>query len=354
MRSLLVCCLLLINVTLISGCALPYYWQAAAGQLKLLGQRVPISEVLADPKQSETIRAALRHAVEVREFAVSELGLPDNDSYRSYADLGRPYVVWNVIAAGEFSIDAREWCFPIAGCVIYRGYFDEAAAQRYAESLSVEGLDTYVSGVSAYSTLGYLSDPILNTMLTGGELYIAGVIFHELAHQRFYISGDTELNEAFASAVEEYGVQQWLSVAGDAQALEGYRNRQRRRKDFFRLVTDQQVRLRDIYATPMTPDEMRDAKSAAFATLVTEYENVRHSWGDSTDYEGWFSQPLNNAQIASVTAYSKWLPSLRFYLSQHGLEAFYAEMAQLTELPESERALRVTSYSETIPLPEQR
>lgn len=352
MRSLLVCCVLLISVTSISGCALSYYWQAAAGQLELLGQRSPIAEVLDDPEQSEATRTALRHAVAVREFAVSELGLPDNGSYRSYADLGRPYVVWNVIAAEEFSVDARQWCFPIAGCVTYRGYFDEAAAERYAEGLGAEGLDTYVAGVSAYSTLGYFSDPILNTMLTGGELYIAGVIFHELAHQLFYISGDTQLNEAFASAVEEYGMQQWLSSVGDAQALHEYRNRQNRREDFFRLVTDQQTRLREIYASPTTPEEMRAAKQAAFATLITEYENVRRSWGDSTDYENWFSQPLNNAQIASVTAYSKWLPSLRFYLRQHGLEAFYAEMAQLTELPESERALRIATYLATASLPQ--
>lgn len=346
--------MLLIGVTLISGCALPYYWQAAAGQLELLGQRVPISEALADPEQREAIRTALRYAADIREFAVSELSLPDNDSYRSYVDLGRSYVVWNVIAADEFSIDARQWCFPIAGCVTYRGYFDEAAANRYAARLSAQGLDTYVTGVSAYSTLGYLSDPILNTMLTSGKFYIARVIFHELAHQRFYISGDTELNEAFASAIEEYGVQRWLSHTGDQQGLKAYQKQQSRRQDFFRLVTDQQARLREIYAAPITLDEMRYAKSAAFAVLVTEYENVRRSWGSSVDYESWFLTPLNNAKIASVTAYSKWLPNLRFYLNQHGLEAFYTEMAHLAELPGPERALRVASYSATISLPEQR
>ena len=354
MRSLLVCCVLLISLTLISGCALSYYWQAAAGQLELLGQRTPISEVLADSEQTDATRAALLRAVEMREFAISELGLPDNDSYRSYVDLGRPYVVWNVVAAEEFSIDARRWCFPIAGCVTYRGYFDQVDAERYAEGLSAEGLDTYVAGVSAYSTLGYFSDPLLNTMLTGGELYIASIIFHELAHQLFYIKGDTELNEAFASTVEEYGTELWLLKEGDVQAVEAYRRRQQRREDFFRLVSNQQARLRDIYQLASSPDEMRAAKRAAFQTLVTEYEMLRVDWGTSTDYENWFSRPLNNAQIASVVAYNRWLPSLRAYMSLNGPDALYAEMARLAELPDAEREARLSSYLATTALSEHR
>lgn len=351
MRSLFLCLPLLIGATSISGCSLPYYWQAAAGQLELLGEREPVPDVLADPEQSEATRLALQHATEVREFAVTELGLPDNDSYRSYTDLGRRYVVWNVVAAEEFSLTARQWCFPIAGCVTYRGYFDEDDARSYAEKLDAEGLDTYVAGVSAYSTLGYFSDPILNTMLTGGELYVAGTIIHELAHQRFYIAGDTELNEAFASAIEEYGVQRWLSLNGDVEALETYRGRQQRREAFYRLVTNQQERLRAIYAADATPDEMRREKRAAFATLVAEYETVRGSWAGSNDYESWFSPPLNNAKIASVTAYSGLLPSLRAYLTQHGLDAFYAEMEALSELSAEERESRIESYLRVAALP---
>ena len=354
MRSILVCCVFLISLASISGCSLSYYWQAAAGQLELLGQRTPISEVLADTDQSETTRAVLLRATEMREFASSELGLPDNDSYRSYADLGRPYVVWNVIAAEEFSVDARRWCFPIAGCVTYRGYFNQIDAERYAERLRAEGLDTYVAGVNAYSTLGYFSDPILNTMLTGDELYIASIIFHELAHQLFYIPGDTELNEAFASIVEEYGTELWLLKEGDSQAVEAYRSRRLRREDFFRLVSSQQVRLRDIYQPTGPVDEMRAAKRAAFETMITEYEKLQVAWGGTTDYENWFSQPLNNAQIASVATYSRWRPNLRAYLRINGLEALYSEMAQLEELPDEEREVRLSAYLATASLSEHR
>jgi predicted aminopeptidase len=301
----------------------PYYWQAATGHLDLLNQRAPISEVLDDPEQSDATREALLRAVEIREFAVSELGLPDNDSYRSYADVGRPYVVWNVVATEEFSVEARRWCFPVAGCVIYRGYFEQQDAERYAQSLRDEGLDNYVAGASAYSTLGYFSDPILNTMLIGGEQYVAGVIFHELAHQLHYIKGDTELNEAFASVVAEYGTQLWLLREGDLQVIEAYRSGLKRREDFSQLISDQQTRLRAIY------------------------EALKADWGGVSDYDAWFSRPLNNAQLASVAAYSRWLPNLRSYLSSHGLTELYAEMALLESLPPDARRSRVEAYSTT-------
>ena len=345
MRVLFVCIVVLINGALMSGCALPYYWQAGAGQLELLSERTPITEVLNDPEQSAATREALLRTVEMRQFAVSELGLPDNDSYRSYADLGRPYVVWNVVAAEEFSIEPRRWCFPIAGCVTYRGYFDQRDAERYAASLSADGLDTYVAGVSAYSTLGYFSDPILNTMLTGDEYYIAGVLFHELAHQLFYFKGDTELNEAFATAVEEYGTQQWLLREGDLQVIEAYRLRLQRRDDFYALIRRQQTRLRELYGRPITPERMRAAKQEAFQTLSSEYATLKVDWGGASDYDAWFSRPLNNAQLASVVTYSRWLPNFREYLRTHGLEALYTEMQLLEDLQPEARETRLEALS---------
>ena len=354
MRTLLRCGVVLISGVSVSGCAAPYYWQAATGHLDLLNRRAPISEVLDDPEQSAATREALLRAVEIREFAISKLGLPDNDSYRSYADVGRPYVVWNVVATEEFSVDARRWCFPVAGCVTYRGYFEQQDAERYAQSLSGEGLDTYVAGASAYSTLGYFSDPILNTMLTGGEPYVAGVIFHELAHQLHYIKGDTELNEAFASVVAEYGTQQWLQQEGDLQVIEAYRSGLKRREDFSRLISDQQSLLRAIYERPDTVEEIRVAKRDSFLALLSRYEALKADWGGVSDYDAWFSRPLNNAQLASVAAYSRWLPNLRSYLSSHGLTEFYAEMALLEDLPPDARRSRVEAYSTTAFSPELR
>ncbi len=347
MRALLVCGVVVINGALVSGCALPYYWQAAAGQLELLSERLPIAEVLDDPAQSAATREALARTLDIRQFAVAELGLPDNDSYQSYVDLGRPYVVWNVVAAEEFSVEPRRWCFPVAGCVTYRGYFDETDAQRYAQSLSVAGLDIYVAGVSAYSTLGYFSDPVLSTMLTGGEQYIAAVLFHELAHQLFYIKGDSELNEAFATAIEEYGTQQWLLREGDRRAIEAYRRRLQRREDFYRLITGQQTRLRALYGSSSTAENMRAAKREAFQTLTSEYAALRADWGGASDYDAWFSRPLNNAQLASVVTYGRWLPNLREYLSTHGLEALYAEMKLLEDLPREARQTRLAALSTT-------
>src|SRR3990170_5868323 len=194
-------CSILVAASLsVSGC---YLLQAASGQIELTSKRRPIEKVLADTRTSEELRTRLQYVSAARTFASAELGLPNNDSYRSYADLGRPYVVWNVFATEEFSVQPRRWCFPIAGCVVYRGYFDEKNAQTYARRLRLGGLDTSVGGVAAYSTLGHFKDPVLNTMLGWSDVQLASTLFHELAHHVVYVAGDSEFNEAFATVVEE-------------------------------------------------------------------------------------------------------------------------------------------------------
>ena len=333
----------------ISGCAVPYYLQAAAGHLDLLSRRVSIAEALEDPAQSDETRAALARALEIREYAVAALGLPDNDSYRSYVDLGRPFVVWNVVAAPEFSVDPVNWCFPIAGCVSYRGYFSEQEAQGYAAQLRDHGYETYVAGVTAYSTLGYFSDPLLNTMLAGGDSFVAGIIFHELAHQRVYIRGDTSLNEAFATAVSEYGTERWLADAADAERVSEYGARIDRREAFFNLIGHYQKRLRLIYAGQASDAEKRTLKLEVLRELVSDYEEMKLSWGGAADYDNWFSQPLNNAQLASVVAYSRWLTNLRAYLTMNGLEALYEEMNSLDALPDEQREERLQSFLTAAP-----
>ncbi len=346
MRSFLPLCASL-TATFLSGCALPYYWQAATGHLELLSGRVPITEALEDPEQSEATRSALARAVEIREFAVVALGLPDNDSYRSFVDLGRPYVVWNVVAAEEFSVDPVDWCFPIAGCVSYRGYFEESSAHRFAADLRGQGFETYIGGVSAYSTLGYFADPLLSTMLTGDHIYVAGIVFHELAHQRAYIKGETAINEAFATVVAEYGTAQWLLQSGDVGVADSQSARRQRREDFFALVGRYQDRLRDLYSSDVPIEEKRALKSGAFSDLLAEYESLKISWGGATDYDDWFSHPLNNAQLASVVAYSRWLPNLRAFLNANGLDALYAEMEILEALSADERETRLQDYLPT-------
>jgi predicted aminopeptidase len=343
MRALRPLCVISITAFL-SGCALPYYWQAATGHLELLSSRVPIAEALEDPEHSEATRSALARAMEIREYAVASLGLPDNDSYRTFVDLGRPYVVWNVVAAEEFSVDPIEWCFPIAGCVSYRGYFEEDSAQRFAADLRSQDYETYIGGVSAYSTLGYFADPLLSTMLTGDDTYIAGIVFHELAHQRAYIKGDTAINEAFATVVAEFGTAQWLSQSGDPGVADGHSARRERREDFFVLIARYQDRLRNLYSRDVPIEEKRALKSSAFGDLLEDYASLKGSWGGATDYDDWFSHPLNNAQLASVVAYSRWLPNLRAFLNANDLEALYAEMEILEALPPDDRESRLQDY----------
>ena len=352
---------------LLGGCSLPYYWQAVAGQLSLMNNRVPIETVIEDPRTSEQTREALRTVQEIRRFAEDELGLPANDSYATYVDLGsrdsandpdadepdrgngrseRDVAVWTVVAAEEFSIDPRTWCYPFAGCVSYRGYFNEAAASRYAARLQAEGMDVLVGGASAYSTLGYFADPVVSSMIGGPDYQLVEVLIHELAHQKFYLKGDSDLNEAFATTVAEHGTQIWLSRFGDADTLAAYRERALVQTRFAELISRQRERLRAIYAGPEPPEEKRRAKEAAFETLRIEYAALRQSWNGRDYYEAWISAPLNNAHIASVATYRYWVPGLRRLLEANGLDAFYDEVEALGGLDADERRLRLQGWRE--------
>jgi predicted aminopeptidase len=327
-----------------TGCAAPYYWQAISGQFELLRKREPLEDVIADESTDPKLRATLARIETMRRFAVEELLLPDNDSYKSYVALDRPYVVWNVVATQEFSVDPQRWCFPFAGCVAYRGYFDKAAADRFAAKLAADGLDVHSGGSTAYSTLGYFNDPVLSTMVAGGEQYVASLLFHELAHQQLYVKGDSEFSEAFAMVIEELGTERWLNRHGTPADLERYRTRRQRRAQFAELITTQQARLRALYASGAPPEELRERKEQAFATLRLEYEALRAAWAGSSDYDAWFAQPLNNATLASVATYTRWLPALRARIERVGLKQFYADAAELAELDTAERAARLRSW----------
>jgi predicted aminopeptidase len=328
----------------VNSCAMPFYWQAIGGEIEMLRKRTPIERVLADPTQSDQVRDALSGVASIRSFAADTLELPANDSYTTYADLGRRYVVWNVVATPEFSIVPKHWCFPFAGCVSYRGFFSEEKARRYQKALQKAGLDTYMGGSTAYSTLGYFDDPILNTMVEGGEQYIASVLFHELAHQRLYVKSDSAFSEAFAMAVEEYGTERWLESRGEVKALDRYRQRLLRRGEFSELVAKQQRRLREVFALPISADEKRSAKAAAYAQMRDDYTALRASWGGGSDYDGWFEQPLNNAALAAVATYRRWLPVLKSRLERHGVQVFYSEMERLAGMSNAERQLVLQAW----------
>ena len=332
-------------VLLQSGCALPYYTQAVRGQAALLRDRVPIEDVIADPATDAATKEWLRLVTELRKFAVVRIGLPANESYTSFVALDRDFVVWNVVAAEEFSVDPLTWCFPVAGCVAYRGYFDRAKAEKFASTLESRGFDTFVGGSVAYSTLGYFADPVLDTMLGRSETDIAAILFHELAHQRIYVKDDTELSESFATAVEQYAVEAWLAERGDSAELAAYRTRLARQREFAALIATQRSRLTAVFAGESTEDRLRASKAEAYEALQRDYELLRSSWGNAGDFDGWFAGGFNNARLVALTSYGRWVPGLRYRLEALRPGAFYLEMQELLELPPEERTARLESWN---------
>ncbi len=333
---------LLLPAVLLNGCAsLSYYGQLAQGQLRLLNARVPVAEVVADPARDPTLRAHLAQSQKARAFASEQLHLPDNQSYRLYADIGRPFVVWNVFATPEFSLSPQNHCFPIAGCVAYRGYYSQSGARGEAALLAQQGLDVSIGGVEAYSTLGWFNDPILSSMLGWGDERLATLIFHELAHQRVYVKDDTSFNESFASFVEQEGTRQWrsargLAPAGDAQG--------RQREQFIALVLDSRARLERLYASPLSAEAMRQGKAAEFERLRREYRHLReHQWAGSKRYDAWVNAPLNNARLLPFGLYDQWVPAFAalFQQAQGDWPAFYRAVQTLGALPAHARQQRL-------------
>jgi len=325
---------------LTAGCnGVGYYIQSVNGQLEMWSRERPVAEVIGDPGTDEKLRHKLARVEEIRDFASRELKLPDNASYRGYADLGRPYAVWNVFAAPEFSLEPDQWCFPVAGCVFYRGYFDRSAAERFAAGLAAEGRDVYVGGVPAYSTLGYFADPLLNTFIHYPDVEIARLLFHELAHQAAYAPDDTVFNESFATAVEEEGVKRWLASTGDNAARAEFERRQRAREEFRRIVERARQRLQALYQSALAPEAMRARKAENLEQMAEEYRSYRDGSGGVARYDRWFAQRPNNAQVASVAIYAQLVPEFQSLLASEGgdLVRFYARVKALAALPKEQR-----------------
>lgn len=323
-----------------SACSsLSYYGQSVFGHLTLLGKRVPVAEVAADEAADASLRGRLRSADEIRSFASDNLGLPNNRSYRDYVDVGRDYVVWNVVVTPALSLRPQQWCFVVVGCVAYRGYYEESSARAFAEEWRHRGFDVAVGGVRAYSTLGWLSDPLLSTMLVGPETYTAGIIFHELAHQVVYIQDDTAFNEGFAVAVEREGVKRWVRERGDRTMWERYLSRRARHEEFVRLALAARSDLAAIYASDRTESAKVLEKQERFRALRDEYRRRRAGWGGYTGYDAWLASDLNNAKLALLATYHDKVPAFTRLLELEGgdLEKFFAAVEALGELPKADR-----------------
>ena len=337
----------LLLAVLLSGCAsLDYYAQLGRGQLQLLAARRPVAELLADAQAEPQLQRRLALAQQARDFASARLALPDNRSYRLYADLQRPYVVWNVFAAPELSLAPLTHCFPIAGCVAYRGYHQQGRARGAAALLQAEGMDTYVAGVEAYSTLGWFDDPILNTMLRWSDERLAALIFHELAHQRLYVADDTAFNESFASFVEQEGLRQWCAARGlpcdDAREAH-------MRQQFSALILASRERLQALYASPLSDARKRAGKAAEFARLRAEYRTLRNGpWQGDGRFDAWMAQPLNNARLLPFGLYDRWVEAFAvlFRRVDGDWPAFYRRAAALGALPPQARERALAALTE--------
>ena len=318
-----------------------YYAQAVGGHLELMGKARPIADVIGDAATDPGLRQQLERASAIRDFASRELALPDNRNYRAYADLGRPFVVWNVFAAPEFSVELQPWCMLFVGCVNYRGYYDQDAARGYADELNDTGADIHVGGVPAYTTLGYFDDPLLNTFLRFGDQEVARIIFHELAHQIVYVDGDTVFNESFATAVENEGLRRWLTRTASAEHLKNFERHQQRKAQFRQLVSATRDTLRVLYASPLPPDAKRRGKADTIAGMKRDYAELKADWGGYAGFDLWFSQPLNNATLGSVSLYTQWVPAFKTLLDEEegDLPRFYRRVAALGELSKEERAV---------------
>jgi predicted aminopeptidase len=299
----------------------------------------PVEDLLESDTTSPELKVRLSAAQAMRRFASSELGLPDNGSFTRYADLERPYAVWNVFAAPGLSLELKTWCYPFAGCVMYRGYFSEDKARIQALQLKSLGYDTYYGGVAAYSTLGWFDDPLLNTVTGYSDTRLAGLIFHELAHQQLYIPGDTLFNEGFATVVEHAGVQRWLEQLGDPVKTSDYMAQRRYQEAFHALVAGTRALLEEVYASELPDSDKHRLKKQHLDAMRAGYVRLQQSGDMDSRYDAWFAGELNNAKLGSVNAYRAYVPLFKGLLANAGgdLAVFYRRAAEIGALPGPQR-----------------
>ncbi|MBT70838.1 MAG: aminopeptidase [Gammaproteobacteria bacterium] len=338
--------LVLFSALLLSCETVGYYTQAARGQLAIVFGREDIQRLLSEQTLPTDLKDKFNEVLLIREYAVSELKLPEGENYASYVDVDREHVVWNVFAAPEFSTDPVNWCYPIAGCVSYRGYFSESGAERYAAELAADGFDVYTGGIDAYSTLGWFDDSLLSTVLTRANYQLAGLIFHELAHQVVYVPGDTTFNESFATAIEREGLKRWLLHRNQAETIALAQTDVDRQRQFVDLVAGHRKQLDTLYESDSDARDMRVAKARMQQQLRDDYEQLKQSWDGYAGYDSWFSSSLNNAQLSTVSSYNDLVPFFDDLLRQSGgdLEQFFDEVDKLARLSEEERETRLQDW----------
>ena len=340
---LLAVCLVLLNACGESD----YLLQSFKGHMGLMSRAQPIDEILTSKDQPDIILSQLETVVRLRRFAVDSLHLPDNGSYHEYADLERPYAVWNLTAAPEFSLELKQWCFPVVGCVTYRGYFDENSARGMAEELSARGFDVDVYGVEAYSTLNWFDDPVLNTFLQNDEIHLAALLFHELAHQVVFVPDATTFNESFAKTVEIEGLRRWFLSQESHELWQECLQREKLSADFQDYLSSIRTELQTVYTSGLGIEEKRLAKNQIISRGYESYARLKEEWGGYAGYDRWMEKGLNNARLSSTAAYHDLVSAFQALMQSvdYDLPAFYAEVRKLGSLPKDTRQVKLKSLS---------
>ena len=335
-------------VAVLSGCqAISYYRQAIAGECQILAHQQPIRQLIADPQTPAPLKAKFEQILKIRQFAAEELHLPAGQSYLKYVDLHRPYVVWNVNVAPALSLAPKTWWFPIVGRASYRGYFNEQDARSYADEFAKNGWDVYVDGIETYSTLGWFKDPLLNTFINEPDSYLAEIIFHELTHQRLFVPGDTDFNEAFATFVSIEGVRRWYLASTNSPGYEHFRAGQDQDHQFVNLIMAARERLEAVYDDPKLLDTAKLArKQEIIAQLRADHAALKASWGGKSPFDDWFAEPINNAKLNTVSAYYDLVPAFAALLRANDgdLGKFYQAVGRLGKMPIQQRRRELESY----------
>lgn len=335
------------------GCQdVSFYQQAVKREGQVLARQHPIQSLIADPKTPAALKAKFETVLKIHDFAVKHLDLPNGQSYLRYVDLHQEYAVWNVNVAPALSLEPKTWWFPVVGRASYHGFFSEEPARRYAAKFAKNGSDVYVAGIETYSTLGWFEDPLLNTFVNEPDTYLTEVIFHELAHQRLFVAGDTDFNEAFATTVANEGVRRWLLSASQPETYERYRADQREDHQFIDLIMATRGELQAVYSDPKLSNAVKlTRKQDIIARLRAKHDQLKASWGGKSPYQGWFDEPINNAKLNTVSAYYDLVPAFEALLRANGddLRRFYEAAAQLGKLPLDERHEKLRAYLPATP-----
>ncbi|MFT4650842.1 MAG: putative aminopeptidase [Flavobacteriales bacterium] len=339
--------LAVVSVILLSACAdIGYYWHSTKGHMSIMNQRVDIATLLEDPDLDTTSRSRLLLVQEIRAFSIDTLALPDNGSYTSYSQLDQPYVLRNLFAAPEFSTRLLSWCYPIAGCASYRGYFDEGLLSKFVTTLKKDNMDIHIGEVPAYSTLGWFDDPVLSSFINWPDARLAGLIFHELTHQRLYVDNDTQFNESLASAVQRIGTELWLQSRQRSDEIKQFRESNLYSQAIVALIEQTKAELDTLYETEKSTASKRQQKQIILDAAIEGHTTLARSYNKKGGYTRWFSSGLNNAKLAAVSAYNTHvLAFMNMMDAQQGnFESFFAYVGTIAELPKLQRDLCLDAW----------